>query len=164
MARRKRRGKGRNCQQGTYIVENKEKYVGKSNPRYLSSWERHADTYLDHHPNVIEWGAETVVVKYYDPMRQRNRRYMVDLYFKVKDASGDIITYLAEVKPHAQTLPPKKTARKRQDVYEEEQRTYITNQCKWQAAEEYAKVRGWRFIKLTEYEIFKKGKPPSTSG
>ena len=142
--------------QGTYEVVNKEKYVGAKSPRYLSSWELHVCKFLDHHDSVIEWGGdETVVIPYFDPTRQRKRRYMVDIYMKVKNRKGEIKTYLVEIKPKKETLPPTKTSRKRQDVFESEQNTFIVNSCKWQAARKYAAERGWDFIILTEYEIFK---------
>lgn len=157
---RKKRKK-RRFKQGTYEVVNRDKYVGKENPKYRSSWELVVFQYLDHHSAVLAWGSENVIVKYYDPVRERQRRYMVDLYFKVKDRDGNIVEYIAEVKPAAQCVAPKKTPRKRQDVYESEVMTFTTNQCKWEAAKKYAAVRGWKFIILTEHSIFKKGKPPN---
>ena len=67
---------------------------------------------------------------------------------------GDNIKkYLIEIKPDAQTRPPvfpgKQTKR-----YLTESLTYVKNQSKWQAAEQYAKDRGWKFIILTEKHLF----------
>jgi hypothetical protein len=61
-------------------------------------------------------------------------------------------TYLIEIKPESQTLPPvppkKKTKRFIQEVM-----TYGKNQAKWKAATEYAKDRGWEFMILTEKHL-----------
>lgn len=149
--------KGRNYRQGKYYIQNQDKYVGtKDYCIYRSSWEQYVFKYLDMHPSVIEWGSETVVIPYYDPTRERKRRYMVDIYMKVKGKDGDIHYYLAEIKPASQVSPPVKTSRKRQDVFESEQQTYITNQLKWEAAKKFCQERGWNWMILTEYEIFKK--------
>jgi len=146
--------KQRNYKQGTYEVKNKNKYVGKGNPRFLSSFELQCFLYMDNNPNVIEWGSENVVVKYYDHLKEKYRRYMVDLYVKYKDRHGNIKTELVEIKPYNETLPPTK-GKKRQDVFENQQMTYITNQEKWKAATEYAKDRGWTFRVITERDIFR---------
>lgn len=153
MAKRKR---GSGWLQGTYEVQNKDKYTGTKTPRYLSSYELQVFRYLDSHPSIIEWGSETVVVPYFDERIRRKRRYMVDVYMKVKDKDGNIVTYLCEIKPYAQTLQPIKSGRKRQDVFESEMHTYITNRLKWQTAEKFCEDRGWKFIILTEHQIFKR--------
>ena len=145
---------GKNYKQGEYEVKNKEKFVGTKNPRFLSSFELQCFLYFDNNPNVIEWGSENVVVKYYDYLKEKYRRYMVDVYVKYKDRKGDIHTELVEIKPYNQTLPPNK-GKKRQDVFEQQQMTYITNQEKWQSAKQYAEERGWKFRVITEYDIFR---------
>lgn len=152
----KRKGAFSKCMQGTYDVVNKEKYVGTKNPRYLSSYEYAVFRWADNHPSVIRWGSETTVVPYMDPRIQRKRRYMVDIFMEVRTKNGEFKTYLAEVKPHSQTLPPVKTSRKRQDVYLKECEVFTTNMLKWDAAKKFCKERGWEFIVLTEFQIFKK--------
>ena len=71
---------------------------------------------------------------------------------KVRDKSGNIKTYLIEIKPSAQTKPPeipkRKTRRYIQEVF-----TWGKNEAKWKAAIEYAKDRGWEFKILTEHEL-----------
>ncbi len=140
--------------QGTYEVQNKDKYLGTKNPRYLSSYEYRVFKFFDQNPNVIKWGAETVVVKYYNPVKQRKARYIADLYVEYVDKNGEHHKELIEIKPAAQVKKPVKRGKKRQDVFESEQRTYAVNQAKWNAAKEYARQRGWKFRILTENEIF----------
>jgi hypothetical protein len=66
-----------------------------------------------------------------------------------------------EIKPYAETLPPKQPTRKTEKSMMNYQRaieTYIKNQSKWQAAKEFANNNGIEFIVLTENELFGKGK------
>ena len=56
--------------------------------------------------------------------------------------------YLVEIKPKNQTRPPK--TRRKTKKYITEVTTYVTNTCKWKAANEYAKDRGWKFEIWTE--------------
>lgn len=62
---------------------------------------------------------------------------------------------LIEVKPKAQTVEPKKqsTVTKR---YLNEVFTWGVNSAKWAAAEEYCKDKGWKFVIMTEKEIYGK--------
>ena len=64
-----------------------------------------------------------------------------------------IIKYLVEIKPYKQTVPPVVSKRKKQSTILYEQRTFAVNQCKWAAAEKYAKKRNMKFIILTENEL-----------
>lgn len=145
-----------NTIQGKYEVVNREKYLGDPDKvRYLSSYERATFRWCDLSPNVIRWSSEEVVVPYHDPIKQKNRRYIVDVYLEYKmPSTGEVRKILIEIKPSQFTKPPKK-GRKRKDIYEAECATYITNQAKWGAAEKFAKQRGWEFQLLTENEIFK---------
>ena len=49
------------------------------------------------------------------------------------------------------------------ETFLNESKTWQVNKDKWQAADKYAKARGWQFIILTEYELFNdkyvKGRP-----
>lgn len=143
--------------QGKYIPKNVGKYVG--NPTEImarSSWERKVMIFLDMNPDVISWTSETVVVPYYSKTDQRYRRYFVDFAAVFRQKSGGIKKVLIEVKPKAQTLPPKKPA-KMTKRYLEEVSTYITNQCKWEAATAFCKQHGYdEFVILTEDQIYKK--------
>ena len=142
--------------QGSYTVINPKKYVGDvKKVRYLSSWELHLFKFLDLNPHILFWGSESTIVPYYSPADGRNRRYMVDIFVKYKNKNGDIIKELLEVKPHAQTLPPKNTARKKKTTYLKELYTYNVNIAKWKAASEYARKRKMEFRIITEKHLFK---------
>lgn len=70
----------------------------------------------------------------------------------VKTRSGDIKKYAVEIKPEAQTIPPKQ--RKQTKKYLTEMSTYMVNQAKWKAADEFCKTKGLEFIVLTEKHLF----------
>lgn len=143
-----------NTAKGTYEIKNWEKYVGTKNPRYLSSYELKFFEWADSCSGVVKWAAESVVVKYFDPIKNKVRRYIVDVYMEVKTQTGETKKYLIEIKPLQFTRAPKTTKRNRNTVIQE-QATFVTNQAKWQAAEEYARARGMSFILITERDIFR---------
>lgn len=134
--------------QGRWVPLNESKYRGDShNIIYRSSWERTAFEWLDKSPDIVEWNSEEVIVPYRSPVDNRMHRYFVDLWLKKRDGS----TFLAEIKPLAQTKPPAlpKSGRKTRK-YANAVATYLVNRAKWDAATQYAKKKGWQFIILTE--------------
>jgi hypothetical protein len=140
--------------QGIYQVKNREKYIGTKDPRYLSSYEYKFFAWADRSKSVTKWGAEVVVVPYFNEPKNRKARYIVDVYLEYIDKNGEIRRELIEIKPITQVQPPRK-GKKRKDVYENEVLTFIQNQNKWKAAEKYAEERGWNFRIITENSLFK---------
>ena len=138
---------------GKYKIRNKDKYVGDIHECvYRSSWEHRYMKYLDGRSNVLEWGSETVIIPYYNPVDKKTRRYFVDFYVKVISKNGQLKKYIIEIKPHSQCLPPKKPSR-RTAKYNNALKAYVTNQCKWRAARKWAEKRDWEFIVITEKEL-----------
>lgn len=133
---------------GRYKVKNPTKYQGDhSNVVYRSMWERHCMKHFDLSDEVKSWSSEEVVIPYLYEVDKRYHRYFMD--FKVTWKDGTIS--LIEVKPNKETSPP--TGQKRTKKYINEGLTYIKNVNKWDAANEYAKDRGWRFEIWTEIEL-----------
>ena len=131
---------------GKYRVKNIKKYEGDpSNCVFRSLWERQAFRWLDEHPKVIKWSSEEVVVPYKCKTDGKMHRYFTDL--KIKMADGK--TYLIEIKPETQTKEPKIRSKKTKK-YINEVLTYVKNQSKWEAAQEYCENRGWIFQIWTE--------------
>ena len=58
-------------------------------------------------------------------------------------------TILVEIKPKKETLPPKQPKRKTKKFLNEVI-TFSKNQDKWEAADQYAKHKGWKFQVWTE--------------
>ena len=133
---------------GTYKVKNPEKYSGDyRNVYYRSLWERNVFRWCDDNPQILKWCSEETVIPYYYPLDKKYHRYFVDLKFTTTEG-----TFLIEIKPKSQTQPPKKPSRQTAK-YLTEAATYVKNQCKWKAAEEYALDRGWKFVVWTEDTI-----------
>lgn len=146
----------RNYKQGIYTVKNKDKYIGTKEPRYLSSYEKKFFEWCDRSKAVTGWGAEVVVVDYFNPVKNRKARYIVDIYIKYVDKEGKTKEELVEIKPSSQTSPPRKgRGKKAETTYITESLEWMTNTAKWAAAEKYAKERGWAFRIITEHHLFR---------
>jgi hypothetical protein len=109
--------------------------------------------WCDSNPNVLKWNNEELVVPYFSPVDQKLRRYFVDFVIMVKTRTGDMKKYAVEVKPEAQTQPPKQRSKKT-NRYLTEMATYAVNQAKWQAADSFCKSKGLEFVVLTEKHLF----------
>lgn len=126
-----------------------EKYAGDpTNVIMRSSWETMFANWCDKNPSVTKWSSEETVIPYRCPTDDRIHRYFVDFKVTFKDGR----TYLIEVKPYKQTMPPEFPGRRTQR-YLTESMTFIKNQAKWKAATEFAKDRGWGFKIITEHEL-----------
>jgi hypothetical protein len=126
---------------GKYRVKNPDKYEGDhTRVEYRSLWERQVFRWMDDNVNVLKWSSEEVVVPYRCKTDNKMHRYFVDI--KVQFRGG--VTYLIEIKPKKETMPPKVRERKTRG-YLMEVMTYAKNISKWESATEYAKDRGWIF-------------------
>jgi len=143
----------RKYHQGRFKPERPEKYRGDvTNIIYRSSWEKRIFKWADKNPAVLEWSSEEIIVPYLCETDNRIHRYFVDMHMKVRDVNGNVSTYLVEVKPYAQTQPPK-PRKKQTRGYIEEVETFVKNQSKWKAAKKFAEDRGAKFIIITEREL-----------
>ena len=139
--------------QGRYTPINKHKYRGDiSNIIWRSSWEFCFLRWCDMNPSVLEYSSEETIIPYRCATDGKIHRYFCDFRIKIKTTTGDVKTYLVEVKPYKETLPPKEPTRKSRR-YLQESFTYIKNQSKWEAARQYCADRGWHFIIITEKEL-----------
>jgi hypothetical protein len=130
-----------------------EKYAGDpTNIIMRSSWETRFAMWCDRNPNVVKWSSEETVVPYRCPTDNLIHRYFVDFKIQVKTKDNTLKTYLIEVKPEKQTIPPEYPGRQTQR-YIQESFMYIKNQAKWAAARSFAKDRGWEFKIITENEL-----------
>jgi hypothetical protein len=126
-----------------------EKYAGDpTNIIMRSSWETMFAGWCDKNPSIVKWSSEETIVPYRCPTDDKIHRYFVD--FKITLSNGK--TYLVEVKPAKQTVPPQFPG-KRTQRYLTESLAFIKNQAKWEAAKNYCKDRGWEFKIITEHEL-----------
>jgi|TARA_B100000959_G_scaffold200896_1_gene210237 hypothetical protein len=130
-----------------------KKYKGDArNIICRSSWERRFCNWCDTNESILEWGSEEFWIPYLSPIDNRTHRYFPDFIIKVKESTGDIKTYVIEVKPKRQTKPPIKKKRVSKS-YLYEIKTYSVNQAKWNAASEWCKDRKIEFKIITENEL-----------
>ncbi len=135
-----------------YKPSNPKKYKGDyRNIICRSSWERKFCSWCDLNENIIEWGSEEFWIPYRAP-DGKVRRYFPDFIMKVREHTGEIKTYVIEVKPAKQTKPPKPRKRVTKS-YLYECKTYEVNQAKWKAAQEWCADRKVEFKIVTEKEL-----------
>lgn len=129
-----------------------EKYAGDiRNIISRSSWETKLLTWMDNNPNVIMYASEEFSIQYFSPVDNTNHRYFPDFLTKMKLRDGSEKTFLIEVKPAKERVPPKPGKNKKQFVTE--MSTYLVNQAKWKAAEEFCLKQGITFLVLDEYDL-----------
>ena len=138
-----------------FVPLNEEKYVGKEYPVCRSSWENRFCEWCDKNTSVIKWSSEAIQIPYYDIIKKKNRRYYPDFVMTVKDVNGRLQTYVIEIKPYKETIPPSKHGNKKDRTQIYEFCTWQTNVAKWKAAEIYCRKQGLIFRILTEKDLFK---------
>lgn len=138
---------------GKFKPSNTNKYKGDpTNIIYRSLWERKFMVWCDNNENVLEWGSEEIIIPYRSPVDNRVHRYFPDFYVKTRTRAGKLSKNIIEVKPFVQTQEPKRKKRVTKK-YLSEVKTFVINDAKWKAADEYCKDRRMNFIILTEKEL-----------
>jgi len=153
--------------QGTYLLQNTDKYVGKLPVLYRSSWELAFCRFCDINQNVIKWSSEGLEIPYQisNKLGQiETHRYYPDFY--VEMISNDPEKHdriLIEIKPRHETeppQPPKKETLKMLENYEYSLMTYKKNLHKWSFTKQWCEKRHIKFIIITEFDLKKKGLIP----
>lgn len=143
--------KKRQYHQGKYKPVHPHKYVGAlTEITYRSSWELKFMNWCDLNPSVVKWNSEGIVIPYWSQADGKERKYYVDFIIQVKTPDG-LKTMMIEIKPEAQTKPPRKS--KNQERYLTECHTYQVNCDKWAHAKEWARKNGAEFRVFTEYDL-----------
>lgn len=138
---------------GFFRPKNPKKYKGDpTNIIYRSLWEAKLMSYLDGHPDVLQWSSEEFSIPYRSPIDGKIHRYFPDFYVKMKNKDGLVETVVIEVKPYKQTMPPKVQSRATKR-YITEVKTWGINSAKWKAAVDFCKDRKWSFKIMTEKEL-----------
>ena len=136
-----------------YKPSNPQKYKGDYNNIICrSTWERKCCRWVDLNESIISWGSEEFFIPYVSPVDNRVHRYFPDFIIKLKEQSGKVKTYVIEVKPKKQTVPPVKKTRVTKSFIHET-KTYAVNQAKWKAAKEWCDDRLLEFKIITEDEL-----------
>jgi hypothetical protein len=138
--------------QGTFEVQNPNKFVGTKAPFFRSSWELAFMRMCDNHPNILKWASENVKIPYLNPVTGRYANYIPDFMIHYLDKNGNEHVELIEIKPSNQTTM--ENARTR-----EHQVQTAINASKWTAAQEWCQRKGIRFKVINEDQIFQNKKP-----
>jgi hypothetical protein len=133
--------------QGVFIPKNPQKVVGNKRIFYRSSWELRVMSFLDEHPNVIQWGSECVHIPYVNPLTGKSTIYVPDFLIKYADAKGTQRVELVEVKPKKETLW--EAAKSKRD-----KAFVVLNTEKWRAAAAWCAKHGVHMRILNEDDIF----------
>lgn len=128
--------------QGKFLSEDFIGYAGKkSYVELLSSYEFKAVKLLQqmYQVNRIKgWASEESIFEYYSDTDMKLRKYYMDFTI-LKDNR----VIFVEVKPHAETIPPRKPKtfknEKQKINYQNKVKTFIVNQNKWAAVQEWCK-------------------------
>lgn len=145
-----------NWKQGKFEVKFPDKYKGTLPIIYRSSWEHRVFYFLDRNTSIIEWGSESVIIPYTYQIDNKVHRYYVDVVFIVNDKEGNQKRYLIEIKPFAQTIPPKlpkKKTPKALQRYNIAIMDHQKNEDKWAAARIWADKNGYIFDIWTEHTL-----------
>lgn len=138
--------------QGIFKPKNPDKFIGKT-AIYRSGLELKFFRFCDDNPNIKKWGSENIIIPYHSKIDGRLHNYHVDNYVEIME--GDtLVKYLIEIKPHAQTIEPTNSKRKKKSTILYEQTQWvINNEGKWPAARAFCKKKGWKFLIITEKEL-----------
>lgn len=140
-----------NYSQGFYDIKNIDKYVGKTKPRFRSSWELQFMMWADNNPAVLKWASEPLRIPYRDPHTGKNTTYVPDFFIQYVDKSQKVHTEIIEIKPEKQQVYEKVGKNKVNQYY------YVKNQAKWLAAGAYCRAQGMYFRILNENDLFHTG-------
>lgn len=106
---------------------------------------------FDNDPNVDWWKSEEQAILYFDKSRGYHGHYYPDFIVHYA-ASNETVMY--EIKPFKETVPPINSPKSPRKRLLKEALTYVKNQCKWEAARKWCASRNYKFIILTEKELF----------
>ena len=139
--------------QGKYTIKNPQKYSGKGEPTFRSSWEFTFMNFCDDNPSVVAWASEPCKITYQNPLNGKVTAYVPDFVIVYMDKAGQKKAELVEIKPATQSKPD--LARRRTDKM-----AVVQNYAKWDAATKWANKRGMRFRVLNEGDIYQNTKKP----
>lgn len=138
--------------QGIFEVQNPEKYLGNSKPRFRSGWEMTFMMFCDNNKSVLKWASESIRIPYRHPFTGKVTTYIPDFFVVYQNKYGKTIAEVVEIKPKKQSLIESKVATARDKMI------VAINHAKWQAANAYCKAQGFSFRVVTEQDLFYNGK------
>lgn len=132
---------------GRFIPKNPQKYIGKGQATWRSSWELHMMQFLDQHPGVEAWMSEGLRIPYRNPFTGKMTFYVPDFTVQYVDKNNNQHVELLEIKPAGQThIEMAKGNRDKSAI--------ALNYAKWTSAQAFAKEHGMVFRVITENQLF----------
>jgi len=145
--------KDKRYRQGIFKPVNSKKYIGSGDPIYRSGWELKFFRWADLNEKILGWGSENIIIPYLSPIDNKVHRYFVDNFIVFLDKNGNKKKFLIEIKPSKQVAKPVESKRKKRTTIIYEQKTWVVNQAKWDAARRWSQKKNCEFIILTEKEL-----------
>lgn len=136
--------------QGTYQVQNLEKYAGKKAPRYRSGWEQAFMRFCDSNDHIVMWASESITIPYRHPLTGKQTIYVPDFLIQYRNKRNQVVTELIEIKPKKQSVIESKASANERAVV-------AVNYAKWDAAQKWCRRQGITFRVITEDDIFRNG-------
>lgn len=142
--------------QGQYNLINPKKYLGDPTLVYFrSGWEYKLYFFLDNNERVLHWNVEGITIPYEIETNGKweTCRYHPDAYAEIQRLDGSIQKVVLEIKPEAETQPPKmpkKVTAKSLENHEYRMKMFLRNLAKWKAAKKFCDKRGLEFFLFTE--------------
>jgi len=112
--------------------------------------------YCDMHESITRWASEEFSVPYYFTADGKWHKYYPDFLIQVKTSDNKNQVWMVEIKPDKQTRLSPKTTLKSKRRQLTETLTYAKNQAKWTAAKTLCDNKGWKFIVITEKDLYPK--------
>lgn len=137
--------------QGSYVIKNAHKYVGKGSPRYRSGWEHAFMRFLDNNEHVVNWASESISIPYRNPVTGRQSMYVPDFLITYRNKNNQLMAELVEIKPKKQSVIESKMSARDGAIV-------AVNYAKWDAATKWARRNGLTFRVITEDDMFRNGK------
>lgn len=136
--------------QGTYYVQNPQKYAGKKSPRYRSGWEQAFMRFCDSNDHIVMWASESINIPYRNPISGKQTIYVPDFLIQYRNKNNQVVTELIEIKPKKQSVIESKASAKDKAIV-------AVNYAKWDAAQKWCRRQGITFRVITEDDIFRNG-------
>lgn len=136
--------------QGIYKPTNPQKYAGKREPRYRSSWELSFMRFCDNNDYVLQWVSESISIPYRHPLTGKMTMYVPDFLITYCNKRNEMKAELIEIKPRKQSVIEGK-------MKDHERAVVAVNYAKWAAAQKWAARNGMTFRVITEDQLFRNG-------
>lgn len=136
--------------QGIYEVKNPNKYVGKSQPKYRSSWEHAFMRFCDNNDHILQWASESIFIPYRNPVTGKMSNYVPDFLITYRNRDNQICAELIEIKPRSQSLIEGRASQRDRAVV-------AINYAKWDQATKWARRNGMTFRVINEQDMFHQG-------